>query len=296
LSVATLAREAGVSPAGVVRFATALGFQGYPDFQRAIQAIIRSELRQGERFAATITRGSRQPLWKQVLAQEAENIATLRTSLDGPQFGWAVRMIAAAKAVTIAGFRASATLAQYFWYNLRKVRDRVALLTSPGSVTLEEVRLAGRAGALFVFITFPRYSNELLDVATYGRRAQFPAIGVTNNELSPLGSLCDVVLCAEVTEISFTDFYASPMALLNALIAEVAARLGKRALDRLNMLDDLAAEQGYLFPRSRRISGRAASGRVDAPRGGILTAGGAVTSRDGFRSARTPPRPPRHDG
>lgn len=285
MSVATLARDAGVSPAGVVRFATALGFQGYPDFQRAIQAIIRSELRQGERFAATITRGSREALWKRVLAQEAENIATLRTSLDGLQFSRAVRMLAAAKAVTIAGFRASATLAHYLWYNLRKVRDQVALLTSPGSVTLEEVTLAGRAGTLFVFITFPRYSNELLDVATYVRRAKFPAIGMTNNEVSPLGSLCDVVLYAEVTEISFTDFYASPMALLNALIAEVAARLGKRALDRLNVLDDLAAEQGYLFPRSRRISGRAPSGRVDGRRGGILAGGRPVISRDGSPSA-----------
>jgi DNA-binding MurR/RpiR family transcriptional regulator len=235
-------------------------------------------LRQGERFAAAITRGSREALWKRVLAQEAENIATLRTSLDRPQFREAVRMLATAKAVTVAGFRASATLALYLWYNLRKVRDGVTLLMNPGSVTLEEVRLAGRAGALFVFITFPRYSNELLELAAYVRRAKFPAIGMTNNEVSPLVSLCDVALCAEVTEISFTDFYASPMALLNALIAEVAARLGKRALDRLNVLDDLAAEQGYLFPRSRRNSGWAPSGRIDGPRSGILAGGRAVAS------------------
>jgi DNA-binding MurR/RpiR family transcriptional regulator len=183
--------------------------------------------------------------------------------------------------VTIAGFRASSTLAQYLWYNLRKVRDQVTLLTNPGSMSLEEVTLAGRAGTLFVFITFPRYSNELLGVATYVHRARFPAIGMTNNEVSPLGSVCDVVLYAEVTEISFTDFYASPMALLNALIAEVAARLGKRALDRLNVLDDLAAEQGYLFPPTRRISGRAASGRVDGPRVGMLAGDRPATSRDG---------------
>src|SRR5438093_13626432 len=43
MGVAELSREAGVSPASVVRFASTLGFRGYPDLQRTTQAIIRSE-------------------------------------------------------------------------------------------------------------------------------------------------------------------------------------------------------------------------------------------------------------
>lgn len=50
----------------------------------------------------------------------------------------------------------------------------------------------------------------MLEMAAFAKRSKFAAIGITNNEMSPLVSLCGVTLCAEVTEISFTDFYAGP--------------------------------------------------------------------------------------
>jgi hypothetical protein len=58
---------------------------------------------------------------------------------------------------------------------------------------------------------------------------------------------CLVCLLVVVGELSFTDFYAAPIALLNALVAEVARRSRMRALGRLTQLDDLAAARGYLL-------------------------------------------------
>src|SRR5215813_11774505 len=66
MGVAELARQVGVSPAGVVRFATTLNYRGYSEFQQAMQSIIRGELRQGERFEAAIKNASRRPLWDRV--------------------------------------------------------------------------------------------------------------------------------------------------------------------------------------------------------------------------------------
>ncbi|MBI4179390.1 MurR/RpiR family transcriptional regulator [bacterium] len=265
MGVAELARASGVSPAGIVRFATALGFRGYPEFQRAVQGIIRYELRQGERFANSINGGSHQPLWERILVQEAGNLAALQAGLDRRQFRKAVHKLAHAKVVAIVGFRASATLAHYLWYNLRKARANVREFTNPSSVTLEELALAGREGALFVFITFPRYSKELLEMAAFVKRSRFTGIGITNNEISPLVPLCSLTLHAEVTEISFTDFYAAPLALLNALSAEVASVLQRKARERLDLLDDLAAEHGYVLPQGRRFAGK---GRTDGTREG----------------------------
>jgi DNA-binding MurR/RpiR family transcriptional regulator len=71
--------------------------------------------------------------------------------------------------------------------------------------------------------------------------------GITDNELSLLVPLCPLCLLVVVGELSFTDFYTAPMALLNALVAEVARRSRTRALGRLTQLDDLAAARGYLL-------------------------------------------------
>lgn len=251
MGVAELAKAAGVSPAAVVRFATSLQFDGYPGFQRTLHGIIRSELRQGERFAASLDGESAEPLEEHILAQESQNLATLRANLDRAALKTASRQVRAARGVNVVGFRASATLAHYVWYNLRKIKADVRLYTNPGSVTTEEIALSD-PGTLVILITFPRYSRELLDVADFVHKKKFPTMGLTNNELSPLVPLCHRSLLVEVGEISFTDFYAAPLALVNALVAGVARDLRQGALGRLNRLDDLAAAQGYLSPGGRR--------------------------------------------
>lgn len=247
MGVAELAAAVRVSPAAVVRFATSMEFAGYPGLQRALHAIVLGELRQADRFTASLDGSSSEALAERVLAQEVANVAALRTRLDRTAFEEAVRLTAAAPAVAVVGFRASSILAQYLWYNLRKVKDRVRLYTAPGSATVDDLALSDPA-TLVVLLTFRRYSRELMDVATFAGKAGFPTIGVTNNELSPLVRLCRTPLLVEVGELSFTDYYAAPLALLNALTAEVARRLGRRALLRLRRLDDVAVEQEFLVP------------------------------------------------
>src|SRR5262245_60322032 len=250
MSVAELAKAAKVSPAAVVRFATSLNFEGYPEFKRALHDIVRSELRQDERLSATLHGRLPRVLAGRIIDQELRNVLALQSAFDVSRWNQAVRLILAAPAVMVLGFRASATLAHYLWYNLRKVKPHVLLYMRSGSVTFDDLLLSDRK-TLLVPIAFPRYSQELLDVAAFAKQAGFRSLGLTDNELSPLGPLCSQTLFVQVGEASFTDFHAAPIALLNALVAEVAARSSAMALNRLKQLDDLAADRGYLF-RPRR--------------------------------------------
>jgi hypothetical protein len=63
----------------------------------------------------------------------------------------------------------------------------------------------------------------------------------------PTLPLCLLRLLVVVGELSFTDFCAAPIALLNALVAAVARRSRTRALGRLTQLHDLAAARGCLL-------------------------------------------------
>ena len=250
MSVTQLAKAAKVSPAGVVRFATSLDFDGYPEFKRALHEIVRSELRQDERLTASLHGRLPRVLAGRVIDQELRNLVTLQSRFNVPQWTEAVRLVVRAPAVVVIGFRAAATLAHYFWYNLRKVKPDVTLHTRAGSVTFEDLLLTDRR-ALLVPMTLPRYSQELLDVARFCKQQGFKSLGLTDIELSPLAPLCTHMLYTEVGETSFTDFLAAPLALLNALVAEVAARSSTRSVGRLRQLDDFLAERGYLF-RARR--------------------------------------------
>jgi DNA-binding MurR/RpiR family transcriptional regulator len=275
MSVTQLAKAAKLSPAGVVRFATSLDFDGYPEFKRALHDIVRSELRQDERLTASLHGRLPRVLAGRVIDQELRNLVTLQSRFNVSQWTEAVRLVVRSPAVVVVGFRAAATLAHYLWYNLRKVKPDVALHTRAGSVTFEELLLTDRR-ALLVFMTLPRYSQELLDVAWFCKQQGFRSLGLTDIELSPLASLCTHMLYTEVGETSFTDFLAAPLALLNALVAEVAARSSTRAVGRLRQLDDLLAERGYLF-RARRKGGE---GSDQSSVGRAVRNGKAIDTKD----------------
>ena len=55
-TAAKLGTTVGVSESTVVRFATELGFSGYPEFQTALQDIIRNKLTSIQRIEATTDR------------------------------------------------------------------------------------------------------------------------------------------------------------------------------------------------------------------------------------------------
>ena len=249
MSVTELARAAKISPASVVRFATSLDFDGYPEFKRALHDIVRSELRQDERLTPSL-HGRLPPVMAgRVIHQELGNLVTLQSRLtflversgssrgEGPgrRGHWVPR-----------GRHAGAL-------SLVQPAEGEARRHAPyarGSVTFEDLLLSDRK-ALLVLMTLPRYSQELLDVARFGKQQGFKSLGLTDIELSPLAPLCTHMLYTEVGETSFTDFLAAPLALFNALVAEVAARSSTRALGRLRQLDDFLAERNYLF-RARR--------------------------------------------
>ena len=53
LTAAKLGKEAGVSESTTVRFATQLGFEGYPEFHRALEELVRNKLNSIQRMKVT---------------------------------------------------------------------------------------------------------------------------------------------------------------------------------------------------------------------------------------------------
>lgn len=72
MTASRLGDTVGVSESTVVRFATELGFEGYPELQKALQEMIRSKLTSVQRMEVTSSRMGRtisskrcsQAMWK----------------------------------------------------------------------------------------------------------------------------------------------------------------------------------------------------------------------------------------
>ena len=241
-TVSQLARLSGVSEATVVRFAKALGFKGYPDFQKEVRRLVRADLKGTERFQ--LSQAGASPL-DLVLQKEMENLAALREVFDAAAFRQALKLLSSASEVLVVGARATAPLAGHLAFGLSKLRVRCSRALSVTSDTYDQIHRLERK-ACVVVIGFPRYLRELVEVLEFARAAKLATVAITDSAFSALRA--DVSLYAPAESASFVAFHAAPLVLINALLHELS--LGDRdatlkALDRF----EAVAEQRQLFKK-----------------------------------------------
>src|ERR687886_831080 len=80
-TVSELAQQSSVSEATIVRFAKALDFSGYPEFQNEVRRLLRADLRGVERFKlGAEPKAEQQTPLDTVARKERENISALYDS------------------------------------------------------------------------------------------------------------------------------------------------------------------------------------------------------------------------
>ena len=228
-TVSQLAGLSGVSEATVVRFAKALGFKGYPDFQKEVRRLVRADLKGTERFQ--LSQADASPL-DVVLQKEMENLGALREGFDAAAFRQALKAIRGASEVLVVGARATAPLAGHLAFGLGKLGMRCSKALAVTSDTYDQIHRLDRK-ACVVVIGFPRYLRELVEVLDFAKSVKLATIAVTDSAFSALRG--DVSLYAPAESASFVAFHGAPMVLINALLHELS--LGERdatlkALDR----------------------------------------------------------------
>ena len=91
LTAARLGEVVGVSESTVVRFATHLGYKGYPEFQNALEELVRNKLNSIQRMEVTYGRIDRSEILATVLQSDIEKIKQTLESVEnigiGPALG-----------------------------------------------------------------------------------------------------------------------------------------------------------------------------------------------------------------
>ena len=111
LTAAKMGGEVGVSESTVVRFATALGYDGYPEFQKALGELVRMKLNSIQRMEVTYGRISQGEILTSVLHSDIEKIKLTMEAIDHEAFEMAVDTILKAKRIYVIGIRSCSPLA-----------------------------------------------------------------------------------------------------------------------------------------------------------------------------------------
>lgn len=222
LTAARLGADVGVSESTVVRFATELGYDGYPGLQHALDELIRTRLTALQKIEVSRSRIDQNHLSISVMQSDIANIKETMSMTDEESIKQACSLLLKARTVYVLGVRSSAPVAYYLAYYLNFVlRDARLISTNSISETFEQMIKIGPDDAM-VGISFPRYSKRTVKAMEFARSRGASVIAVTDNEQAPVAASAQCVLKAYTSMSSLVDSLVGPMSLMNALLVSLS--------------------------------------------------------------------------
>ncbi|MDD7445206.1 MAG: MurR/RpiR family transcriptional regulator [Clostridiales bacterium] len=249
MTASTLGESVGVSESTVVRFAGALGYEGYPQLQRAMQELVRHRLTASQRFEMA-TELRQEEVLQTVLRTDMQNIRSTIEGMDEKVFESVVRRIVNAKSIYVVGVRSASMLANFLAYYLHFVFDDVHLPTDMSVDIFEQISRIG-PGDVLVGISFPRYSRRTLEAMNFARSRGAQVIGISDGPMSPLVEASDECLIASTDMASFVDSLAAPLSLINALIVAIGLERKEELSDHFRQLEEIWQQNHIYLERDK---------------------------------------------
>ena len=242
MTASRLGQTVGVSESTVVRFATELGYDGYPHLQRALQEMIRNKLTSVQRMEVSSDRMGGRDVLQTVLHADMDMIRMTLDEIDRDAFQGAVDALTGARRIYILGVRSSSALSNFLGFYFNLLFENVTLVrTNSASEIFEQVLRIGPGDVLFG-VSFPRYSTRTLGVMQYARDRGARVIALTDPHLSPLARVADHLLIARSDMASFVDSLVAPLSVVNALIVAVGMSRREEIEQTFNKLERIWAE------------------------------------------------------
>lgn len=242
LTAARLGEVVGVSESTVVRFATQLGYKGYPGFQKALEELVRNKLNSIQRMEVTYGRISQSKILETVLQSDIEKIKLTLTGIDQKAFELAIDTILSAKRIYVVGIRSCAPLASFLCFYLNLVCENVTAVNTNSSSEIFEQLIRINEEDVIIGISFPRYSMRTLKALEFASNRKAKVITLTDSVHSPMNLYSSCNLIARSDMASIVDSLVAPLSVINALVVALCMKKQKEVVHTLETLEQIWGE------------------------------------------------------
>lgn len=239
MTASRLGVTVGVSESTVVRFASEVGFEGYPQLQRALQELIRNRLTSVQRMEVTNEQIGENDVLTKVLTLDMEKLRRTLEESSREDFAAAVDAVIGARNIYILGIRSSSALATFLHFYFNQIFENVRLVnTTSASEMFEQIFRIGKDD-VFIGISFPRYSKRTIKAMAFAKENGATVISITDSVTSPLAENADHLLLARSDMASFVDSLVAPLSLVNALIVAVGMKKSSEISNTYSRLEQI---------------------------------------------------------
>ncbi|MBZ4654491.1 MAG: MurR/RpiR family transcriptional regulator [Peptococcaceae bacterium] len=237
LTALELGQTLGMSESTVIRFANMLGYDGYPQLNKALQDMIKNKITTVERHRLSLKEDSNVLEW--VFHTDMENLRKTMADVNVQDFRSAVQEIIQARNIYIISLRSATALGQFLHFYLHLLLKNSRLISGTG--TLFEELLAVGPKDVVIGISFPRYSRQTIEGLKYAQEKGAHTLAITDSVTSPLSQYSKRLLVAHSHMGSFIDSFVAPLSLINALIIAVGTAESEKTTQALSQLEDIWA-------------------------------------------------------
>ncbi|TCL59958.1 RpiR family transcriptional regulator [Kineothrix alysoides] len=237
MTAAKLGETVGVSESTVVRFASGIGYDGYPEFQKELEDWVKDKLNTVQKIGAKYGKSTQSEILTSVLRADIEKIQDTIEHLEGASFEMAVDTILEAETIYVLGMRSCEPLASFLHFYLNMIRGNVVLLSSTSvSEIFEQMIRIGERDAI-VGISFPRYSMRTLKAMEFANDRNAKVIAITDSVHSPMNLYSSCNLFARSDMVSIVDSLVAPLSVINALVVALCLKRPKDVKSNLEQLE-----------------------------------------------------------
>lgn len=255
-----LGQEVGVSESTVVRFAMRLGYEGYPELQRALHDQVRNRLSAVQRFEVTTEKMNDQNILRTVMNEDMQKISATMNDVDQEAFNSAVRDTIGARRIYILGMRSCAGLAAFLGFYFQLIFDTTSVvIANGGGEPIEQLLGVGAEDVVYV-LSFPRYSSTTLRTVRFARNRGAKIVAITDSEQSPIAQYASYALYAQSSMASFVDSLVAPMSIINALLIAIGMQKKEAVARTFQTLDKIWEDYG-VYERPEALPGERERGR-----------------------------------
>jgi len=237
MTAAKLGAGLDISESTVVRFAMALGYSGYPEFQKDLEECVKLKLSAVQKMEAKYGRSSQSEVLVSVLESDMEKIQHTIDNLDPASFETAMDIILNARNIYIMGLRSNEPLAGFLHFYLNMFRGNVIRVNTTSVTETFEQMIRISEEDCFIGISFPRYSMRTLKAMEFANDRNAKVIAITDSQHSPMNLYSSCNLFARSDMVSIVDSLVAPLSLINALVVGLCMRCPEEVKNNLKMLE-----------------------------------------------------------
>jgi len=239
LTAAKFGNVVGVSESTVVRFASQLGYKGYPAFQKALEELVRNKLNAIQLREVTYGRIRQSEILESVLQSDIEKINLTMAEIDQGTFDLAVETILNAKKIYIVGIRSCAPLANFLSFYLNLIMENVVSVHTNSASEMFEQLIRIREEDVIIGISFPRYSMRTLKALEFASNRNAKVITLTDSVHSPMNlySSCNLIARSDMAQV--VDSLVAPLSVINALIVALCMKKQEDVIETLETLEEI---------------------------------------------------------